>query len=204
MRCILPILVSLAIGVSANAQTWEAQNHPNNGKKAIVFNGKQISDYIYSEISELSEGKAYVAKGGLYAYVDTNGNELTAYRFAVATNFRDGYAIVGDSSYQYILSSKMKVMLPKGYLQVRLPEQNMIIVQSQSGLWGALDMEGKLKIPTEYDLPPKVLSGKNIIVRKEEQYGVITEGNDVRFNCYYQLITNDGFAYKKGKYLRLF
>ena len=69
---------------------------------AIFKNGQQISSYRFSEVSELSEGVCYVAEGDLYGYLNSDGKLLTPYQFAIASNFKKGFALVGDSLYQNI------------------------------------------------------------------------------------------------------
>ncbi len=180
------------------------KKHPNNGKMAIVKDSAVITDFVYSEISELSEGKAFVAKGDLYAYIDENGNDLSPYVFVEAGNFKDGYALVGDSTHRSIINAKMQLVVPLAFFQVRLPKLGLILVQSHEGLWGIYDTFGDQRVPCIYDLPPRILSLERIIVRKNDQYGVINDCHEVVFNCSYQYITSDGLAYRSGKYLRLF
>lgn len=196
--------ISLLVSVLGYGQTWQVENHPSNRRKAILVDSNRISEYVYSEISELAEGKAYVAQGDLYAYIDVDGNELTPYIFAEANNFKNGFAIVGDSFSISILNSRMQLILPFAYAQVRVPEKGLIVVQSQEGLWGAFDTLGNQRLPFVYDIPPNVISGDQIIVRREEEYGLVNFKNEILFNCAYQYIKPNGMAYRKGKYLRLF
>ncbi|MEJ6662361.1 MAG: hypothetical protein QNL79_08515, partial [Bacteroidia bacterium] len=85
MRIEISILFSVFATFSF-AQRWEVKDHPNNRKKAIVVDSVTISDFVYTEVSELSENKAYVSQGELYAYIDAAGIELTPYVFAEANN----------------------------------------------------------------------------------------------------------------------
>jgi hypothetical protein len=187
------------------AQTYTVENHPNNRRKAIIKNDSiRISEYVFSEISEFSEGKAYVAQGELYAYIDTAANELTEYEYVEANNFMNGYAVVGDSTGKSIINSKFERLMPYRFQQVLLPKNGLIRVQSEDGLWGAYDTTGVLKILPEYDIPPRIINRDRIIVRKLDEYGVINDCNEVIFNCAYQYITNSGYGFKSGKYLKLF
>ena len=194
----------LFLGVLANAQQWSAINHPNNGKKAVEYNGEQISDFVYTEVSELSEDKVYVAQDGLYAYADTGCQELSPYVFAVANNFKNGYAIIGDSFNLGLINAKMQIVTPLSFAQVRLPKLGLIIVQTHDGTWGAMDTLGNNRLPFIYNLPPQIIDLEHIIVYKEELYGVVNDCNDVVFNTSYQYISPKGLGYKSGKYLRLF
>ncbi|MEY2924427.1 MAG: hypothetical protein RLZZ337_975 [Bacteroidota bacterium] len=197
-------LLSLFISLYSHAQDWKATNHPNNGKKAINHNGIDISEFVYTEISELSEGKAYVAMGQLYAYIDTTCNELTEYIFAEANNFRNGYAVVGDSFYLGMINAKMQVVVPLQFVDVRMPKHGLIVVQTPDQTWGVLDTLGRIRLPFIYDLPPQIIDLEHIIVRKEELYGVVNDCNDIVFNTSYQYISTNGLGYKSGKHLKLF
>ena len=185
-------------------QSWGIKKHPNNGLMAIVKDSVQITDFRYSEVSELSEGKAYVAEGDLYAYINQDGNVLSPFVFVEASNFSGGFALVADSFNRSIINHRMQLVVPLDFFQVRLPVKGLIAVQSHSGLWGLYDTQGDLRSPCVFDLPPLVLSRDRIIVRKNEQYGVINDCNEYVFNCSYQYITDTGFGYRHGKYFRLF
>ncbi len=198
------IVLLCTVGHQCFAQFWEVISHPNSHKKAIQLDTLNHTDYIYTEVSELSERKAYVSQGDLYAYVDEAGVELTPYVFAEANNFIKGYAIVGDSFNQSVLNAQMQLILPFEYARARLPIYGLIVVQSHEGLWGLFDTTGIQRLPFVYYLPPLILNLEQIIVRKEEEYGVVNDCNEVVFNTGYQYISPGGLGYKSGKYLRLF
>lgn len=171
---------------------------------ALTKNDSVITEYIYSEISEFSENKAYAAKGELYGYIDTNGNDLSPYLFTVANNFKNGYAVIGDSFSQGLINAKMQLVVPVRFYRVMLPKLGLIRIQNHDGYWGMYDTTGYLKIHCAYDLPPLYRSREYIIVRKDLGYGVINDCNEVRFNTSYQYIGTNGIAYRSGLALRLF
>ncbi len=199
LACIICLATSTAF-----AQSWQVKNHPNSTRKAILMDSVFISEYVYTEVSELSEDKAYVSRGELYAYINKGGEELTPYVFAVASNFTDGYAIVGDSNAQSVINDRLQLIGPLKYFRARLPVQGLIVVQSFSGTWGVYDVAGNIKLPFIYDLPPNIVNRDCIIVRKNEDYGVVNDCNEIIFNCAYQYISTDGLGYRQGNYLRLF
>lgn len=197
-------IIFLFIGSWGYSQNWGIKTHPNNRKMAIFKNGQQISSYRFSEVSELSEGLSYVAEGDLYGYLNSDGRLLTPYRFAIASNFKNGFALVGDSVYQNILTRQMKLILPNIYVRVRMPKFGLILVQSQEGLWGAYDIEGKLKLPVIYSLPPYLVNQNIIIIKLNNEYGLVNSNNETLYNPSYQYISPKGYGYKSGTYLRLF
>ena len=204
MRSVTTALVLLMCTLFCTAQHWHVKPHPNNRYKAIAMDSMLLSGYVYTEVSMLAEGKAFVAQGDLYAYIDEKGAELTPYVFAEASNFIGGYAIVGDSFNRSVINDRMQLIVPFKFARVQLPKFGLIAVQSHEGLWGAYDIRGNLKLPFIYDLPPRILSLERIIVRQEDEYGIVNDCNETVFNCAYQYITLEGLAYKQGNYLRLF
>jgi hypothetical protein len=199
------IVILAVLGVLPSlAQFWGVKNHPNNRKKAVVARDVVISDYVYTEVGDLSEGKAYVAQGELYAYIDERGKELSPYIFTVVSNFTGGYAIIGDSLAMSVINEHMQLIVPLQFQRVKLPVCGLIAVQSFEGSWGVYDVLGNLRLPFIFDLPPHILSRDKIIVRQNEEYGVVNDCNEYIFNCAYQYITPNGYGYKSGKYLRLF
>ena len=197
-------VIFLFNGFWGYSQTWGIKTHPNNRKMAIFKNGQQISSYRFSEVSELSEGLSYVAEGDLYGYLSSYGRLLTPYRFAVASNFKNGFALVGDSVHQNILTRQMELILPDIYVRVRLPKFGLILVQSYEGLWGAYDVNGNLKLPVIYSWPPYLVDKNRIIIKLADEYGLVDSDNNILFNPSYQYISPKGYGYKSGTYLRLF
>lgn len=193
-----------ALCSSSSAQQIEVKLHPNNGLMALSKNDSLITDYIFSEISEFSEHKAYAAKGELYGYIDTNGQELSPFIFTVANNFKNGFAVVGDSFSQGLINAKMQLVVPVRFYRVMLPKLGLIRIQNHDGFWGLYDTNGYLKVHCAYDLPPLYRSKEYIVVRKDLEYGVINDCNEIVYNTSYQYIGLDGIAYKSGLALRLF
>jgi hypothetical protein len=197
-------LLILFITINSSAQIMGVISHANNKKYAITKRDSQITDFIYSEVGEFSENKAFVSRGGLYAYVDTNAKVLCPFLFAEANNFNNGYAIVGDSFNLGMLNSRFQVVMPFRFKFIMHPNQGLIVAKSEQGLWGAYDTRGNIKIPFGYDLPPVIIDRQHIIVRRQGLYGLIDHRNTIIFNTSYQYISKDGMGYRSGKWLRLF
>jgi hypothetical protein len=196
--------IAILMPLLGYGQSWEIIRHPNNNRMAIKVDSQFICDYIYTEVSVLSEQKAYVAQGELYAYIDHTGKRLTPFAFTQVSNFTDGYAVVGDSFSQSIITDKMHILIPFEHPRVLLPVHGLIVVQSTAGTWGVYDTLGKIRLPLIYDIPPQIVNLNHIIVRREEEYGVVNDCNEVVFNCSYQYIDSNGLGYSSGKYLKLF
>ena len=203
MRTCLTI-VSLFWLLTVGAQSPRIEIHPNTGMLAISINDSLITDYIYTEMSEFAEGKAYAAKGELYAYIDEQGNELTPYIFTVANDFSNGFAIVGDSFSLGLINDRMQVVVPFRFNRVIPPKLGLVVLQSKQGYWGAYDIKGNERIPFLYDLPPVYDHLDYIVVRKELLYGVVNDCHETRYNTSYQYISKQGMAYRSGVGLRLF
>ncbi|MGB1038333.1 MAG: WG repeat-containing protein [Bacteroidia bacterium] len=201
---ILIFISAVFISVIGLAQKWEVRNHPNNNTKAIFKDSVQLTDFVFTEVSEFNDGFAYVAKGEYYGYINHLGEEVSPFVFVEAHDFQDGFAIVGDSFNRSVINDKMQVIVPFGFAQVRLPKYGLILVKSHQGKWGAYNTEGDLMLPLIYDIPPLILNKNKIIVRRNELYGVVNSCNDIEFNYSYQYISPSGKAYMRGSYLKLF
>lgn len=202
--CLAITFLFILLSNMVNAQDMGVRMHPNNGMMALTKNDSLISDYIFSEISEFSENKAYAAKGELYGYIDTNGLELSPFIFTVANNFKNGFAVIGDSFAQGLINAKMQLVVPVRFNRVLQPKLGLIVTQNSQGFWGAYDTLGIIKIQFSYDIPLVYESREYIIVRKNKEYGVINDCNEIVFNTSYQYIRKDGIAYRSGIPLRLF
>lgn len=200
----LIFISAIFFSVAGYAQDYVVKDHPNNHTKAIFQDSIQLTDFVYTEVSEFKDGLAYVAKGELYGYIDHRGQEVSPFVFVEAHNFQDGYAIVGDSFNRSIINEKMQAVVPFRFAEVRHPKYDLILVKSHQGKWGAYSTAGDLKIPLVYDIPPLILNKDRVIVRRNELYGVVNSCNDIVFNCSYQYITKRGDAYMRGSYLKIF
>ena len=198
------LLALLFCSTMVHAQNMSVEFHPNSGLMALAKDGKLLTDFEFTEISEFSEGKAYAAKGELYAYIDTNGKRLSPFIFTVANNFKDGYAIIGDSFGLGVINHRMRLVVPIRFNRVIQPKLGLIILQSQQGYWGAYNYLGREALPFVYDLPPVYDHLDYIIVRKDMAYGVVNSCNETQYNTSYQYIRKDGMAYRSGIALRLF
>ena len=204
MRGSLLILVLFILCCFANGQEWKVRKHQNTRYYAIITRNAEKTPFKYTEVSELSENKAYVAKGDLYAYINYDLKEISPYLFVEASNFKNGYAIVGDSFGRSIINSRIQLVIPFMFQEVRLPVDGLIVVQSWQNTWGVYDVYGNEKLPLIYDLPPKIINRDKIIVRKADAYGVVNDCNEIIFPLGYQFIDVNGMGYKQGNYLRLF
>lgn len=204
MKKILLLLFLFSWSITVLGQKMDVLVHPNTGLMALLKNEHRVSEFIFSEISEFSEYKAYAAQGDLYAYIDTNGNALTPFMFTIANNFVNGYAIIGDSFSLGLINAKMQWVVPQRFNRVLQPKLGLVVLQSQQGYWGAYDMRGYQKLPFVYDLPPVYDHLEYIVVRKDLAYGVVNDCNEVKYNTAYQYINKSGMAYRSGHALRLF
>lgn len=203
-KLVIAFFVLFGLPNAINAQNLGVKYHPNNGYIALTKNDTLITEYIYTEISEFSEYKAYAAMGDLYGYIDTNGQAMSPFIFTVANNFKNGYAVIGDSFSLGLINAKMQLVVPVRFNRVFLPHLGLAVVQNKDGYWGAYDTLGALKVNCAYDIPLQFDSREYIVVRQNKYYGVINDCNEIIFNASYQYIGRNGIAYRSGIPLRLF
>lgn len=163
---------------------------------AFARNGVEITPYEYTEVSSFVEGIAWVNKGDLYGYIDTNLNLITEFVYSDVSAFHNGYAMVArDSTFGFIDTNGTEIC-PLIYERVKPFEHGVASVYNGMQ-WSLLNEEGREIMPFQFTYPLTVLSPSFIIVCKDKKWGVIDAYGGVRYPMQYDLITSEGVAYKR-------
>lgn len=90
------IYEEVQIAHSVGKYEWEIFNAVNNEGKIAFFdnNGKQLTDFLYDEISPGRDGLIPVLKGDKWGYIDVKGEIAIPLEFDYASSFSDGDAEV--------------------------------------------------------------------------------------------------------------
>ena len=168
---------------------------------ALQVGNELVTSYIFTEVSEFYEGKAWVNKGNLYGYIDTLGRSVTDFVDADVDRFVDGFAAVSrdtqDGDYGFVYHVGQEICTLK-YSRVKSFENGFAAVQSDSN-WTLIDTSGSEMMIPVFDYPPKVVSERFVIVVKASKWGVIDSENSEQYPFIYDLITADGLAYLANK-----
>ncbi len=172
---------------------------------ALCKDSVPVTPYVYTEVSKFHEGIAWVNKGDLYGYIDTNLAEITLFQFTDVSAFQNGYAVVSlDSLFGYI--NRMGEMESTMHYLEALPMQHGLAAVRDSMGWTMLDTSFRPISIQRFDIPPKALSDDFIIVSRNGSWGVTNRKGEIIHALTYDLITTDGVGYngKLKTYFGLF
>ena len=135
-------------------------------------------DYL---VRGYSEGLAVVSIDGKEGYVDSTGQLVIPAKYEVAGPFSEGLAAVCEVplDYAYIDTAGNAVIPPNGYT-VACAFQNGIAWVCKDGKWGAINPQGQVVIPLEFDLSGTITTKRDYFgVSKEGKYGMIDGAGQV-------------------------
>ena len=168
---------------------------------ALERNEQALTSYVFTEVSNFIEGKAWVNKGELYGYIDTLGQPITAYMYADVFEFSNGFAAVSkdtqDGFYGFI-NAEGDEICPLHFKRVLPFKLGYAAVQKDTS-WTLIDSTGSQLFDAVYDYSPQVISPRFVIVSQNLKWGVIDVIGNKRYPFIYDLITNDGIAYLQNK-----
>ena len=129
-----------------------------------------------------SEGFAIVTKDGKNGYVDSTGRLVIPAEYEVAGPFSEGLAAVCKElpfDFAYIDTASNVVIPPNGYT-VAGEFQNGIAWVCKDGKWGAINPQGQVVIPLEFDSVGETHSeGAYFYVSKGGAFGVVDSTGQV-------------------------
>jgi hypothetical protein len=173
---------------------------------AIFHGDSQVCNYQFTELCDFSEGLAWAAKGELYGYIDSFGNEKIPFIYHDVRSFRNNVAFVSsDSGFHFGLIDKGGTALcNEDFTQTLEIRDNLVAVRGEQH-WGVLNIHGALVLDTIYKHPPIVVSNSFIIVFSNSRVGIMNAKKNILHPFKYDFITANGEAYigKKKYWLNL-
>ncbi|MFT5512878.1 MAG: hypothetical protein ACI8SE_001277 [Bacteroidia bacterium] len=168
---------------------------------ALERNEQALTSYIFTEVSEFVEGKAWVNQGELYGYIDTLGQPITAYLYADVGGYTNGFAAVSKDTqdgYYGFIDAQGSEICPLQFTRVLPFKIGYAAVQKDTS-WSLIDSTGVQLFEAVYDYPPLVISSRFVIVSQNLKWGVIDVIGNKQYDFIYDLITPDGTAYLQNK-----
>lgn len=113
--------------------------------------GKLITDFIYEEADDFSNGLAACRKNGLWGYIDENGKEVTPFIYSglwkigdeepsVAFPCTDDTMVVQKNGKSGLLYRDGSVLIGFGEFEDLAPSYNNELWAKQNGKWGLIDL----------------------------------------------------------------
>ncbi|MFN5938693.1 MAG: WG repeat-containing protein [Sphingobacteriales bacterium] len=185
-----------------------------DGKVSMMkLNGEVVLSDEFSKESDVfsSDGMILEKKGEKVRYYTLSGNKLTEIetevRIEAGTPFLNGYALVRDTDgrLSFIDKSGKKVLdltsiTAFTIVRAGIVSENLIKVKTAEGLWGYIDLDGKVVINPDYNMVENFVNGKARVRKPDGTVMVINTKNEVLFKgkeklSYFPVSTSDEIAY---------
>lgn len=199
MRFFFGVLL-LINGFTAFSQNWELKSTQDS--IYILKNNQKFLPYAVTEVSAFSEGKAWICRGGKYAYIDTLGNEITDTSFTIVFPFINGFAIIGIDSLYGVINGAGEQIAPAYYDWINNYVDSIAVAQ-KDGYWGLLDSAGNELIEPNADEPLIRLMNKNWAMKYRGFWGVLNKDFKIIYPFKYDCILKDGTAYINKQKIKL-
>jgi len=200
-RVIKSLLFSILI-IQSGAVTGQVWFKQSGDYYALMSQDSQyISGFIYTEVSEFSEGLAWVNKGDLYCYINSDGDSITSFVFSDVSDFNHGFAVVSMDSTYGVINRFGQLVVEYQYSRINTTKFGFFAAQ-QDSVWHVIDTAGMVVSNRAWLYPPFFLSDNFIVGCVNGLWGVVNANDEVLYEFKHDLITYDGVAYiKNEKYL---
>ncbi|MFT4522146.1 MAG: hypothetical protein ACI8ZN_001086 [Bacteroidia bacterium] len=194
----------VTLGCEAKAQDNCGYEVRYLGDQMAFYQGDSaLTDFVFTEVAFFNEGYVWVNKGELYAYLDSDLNEITPYIYTDVSEFENGLAIVSiDSSQSYQLIDTKGHVLAAGYQRIKQCSAGYTTVLLNEK-WGLLDPNGNAFIQPMYEHPLQLLEHQLLRACLKNKWGIIDLYGNVVVDFTYDLITPSLVGYPSGKKLVL-
>ena len=102
--------------------------------------GKLITDFIYEDANDFSDGLAACRRNGLWGYIDETGKELMGFIYTNASPCTDDTMVVQKNGKSGLLYRDGSVLIGFGEFEDLAPSYNNELWAKQDGKWGLIDL----------------------------------------------------------------
>jgi hypothetical protein len=141
--------------------------------------GKEVIPFEYSSVHEFTvEGLAAVEKDGKWGYINKKGQLLTPISYDIASDFKNGKAVVYIDEKIYFIDVKGE-MGSSSFKFIKEFNDELFIIQSNYGYFALVNESENEILPNTYSMIDTPYDGL-AVVRKGQKYGYIdSKGNEV-------------------------
>ena len=161
----------------------------------LNLKGQVVIPATYDMIGNFNNGLAMVKKDNKYGFIDTNGKLVVSNKYSIARPFSEGYAVVGnidgDNTSYGLIDKNGNVVLDIVYYDLGNVTNGLSYFTTfDSKLIGYINPSKKVVVPQEYTQVSKnimaydVTDDGYIVVRKDDQYGILTKDGKFLVNPY--------------------
>ncbi len=139
-------------------------------KKAMCSRTRRTKR-TYEMVGDYREDVAVAKRQGLYGYIDRDGNELTEFKYTMADDIYEGYAVVGIDNKLGIIHKSGKEILAAEYDDVLSPSECGMLAYRRGYKWSLFTLSGE-KIGNDFDSVIKYTTGI-VKVSKSRLWGLV-------------------------------
>lgn len=143
----------------------------DGGARVIDNAGRVLTDRAYPFIAKYSDGRALFSDaGGLYGYLDLNGNEAIPARFRNGGDFSDGEAIVqtGEREHARIdRDGRVLTTYPYAYVGGQPSDGLLPFRREDSGPLGYIDKSGRVVIEPRFASAQPFRDGRAVVAPED-------------------------------------
>lgn len=154
----------------------------------------KLSQEDYENVLLSSNGMSFVQKGGKWALLDENLEQVTDYVFTdVAANsqgevfYRD-YAVVADEQGYYLIYPNGEACFDTRFADAKGIESGLVAVADSEGRWGYCNEKGEVVIDCQYE-DAKSFSSKLGAVKYAGTWGYVNQYNTMVIENVYEDVT---------------
>ena len=127
--------------ISWNPDAIDRHVTPDDSVYAYVSpDGKLITDFIYEDVDDFSDGIASCRKNGLWGYIDETGKEITEFIYTGSSYCTDDTMVVQKGDQYGLLYRDGSVLIGFGEFEDLAPSYNNELWAKQNGKWGLIDL----------------------------------------------------------------
>lgn len=200
---ILPLATAIFAFTAPACYSQNYSIFPVGDRYVLLRDTAQVSDTLYTEMSEIVEGYLWVNKGDLYGFIDTGGNEITGFIYDEVSSFSNERARVARDSMYGFISKKGIETIPVIYDEATIFKNSLASVR-KGNKWFLIDTSGTMIYDSGFDHPASYRSNGFISVSVNNKWGVINFRGELIYPFEFDLVCPDGRAWRDGKMLFLY
>ena len=151
--------------------------------------GNKLTEAIYLQIKQFSDGLFRVKRDDKWGFVDENGQECIACVFDKVDDFSGGVAKYYEGGLFGFINHKGDRLTDPIYTCSEILPNGQIKIKKESK-WGVVNQDGTEYLPMEYD---EVLSFNDIVIGVKKDDGKISlSSTGAVFNCDYYTLLDAG------------
>lgn len=163
-----------------------------NGKYGLIdFTGAELLPCEYDEITSLKSIKNnfIVRKDQKVGLVNEKGQTIINTEYSKILTLKEGYnsdyIIVNESNNYGLINTSGKIIIEPKYEEVKYLNSKTIFAVKEAGVWKAINEDNQTIVNGGYDNIVEANSD-NIVVIKNEKYGVISSAGETKIEPTYE------------------